>query len=182
MYVHLVGPHRCNFVASVMYTPVLAKCTSKSTEVVKNTTTRAAKDFPPGSHLHGHALPPSQTRLSYLYVERPSSTIAGRHRDTLNDADDPVAAQTRSPVHKTDRAVAAARMAGRRTLWCHRYAAPSLAGRRPCLPRDSDLFVNEHQRRWGAHDNGKRQRFCYRATLLISGVLSFDRRGSAMCM
>lgn len=75
--------------------------------------------------------------------------MAGKHRETLNEADDPVAAQTSSPVHRTVRAVAAARMAGRRTPWCQRYAAPSFAGRRPCLPRDSDLFVLRDKRQGG---------------------------------
>ena len=96
---------------------------------------------------------------SHLYVERASSTMAGKHRDTLNEADDPVAAQTSSPVHRTVRAVAAARMAGRRTVWCHRYAAPSFAGRSPCLPRDNDLFVERKRERVREREReGERER------------------------
>ena len=80
-----------------------------------------------------------------LYVELPARTIAGRHSEILNEAEDPVAAHTNSPVHSTDSAVVVARMAGSRTFLCQRKAAPSLSGRIPCFPRDSDLVYHDIQ-------------------------------------
>lgn len=81
----------------------------------------------------------------HLYVARPSRTMAGRHKQTLNCAEDPVATQTSSPVQMPENAAVPARMAGRPMSRCHKNTERNLAGSSPCLTRDNDLFTRVYR-------------------------------------
>lgn len=94
----------------------------------------------------------SKHKPLHLYVARPSRTMAGRHKQTLNCAEDPVATQTSSPVQVPENAAVPARMAGRPMSRCHKNMPRNLAGSSPCLTKDNDLFTRIHRsgRRWCA--------------------------------